>query len=156
VSSLDAILGGGLAIGSLLLVDEDAHGSYSDVLLKYFLSQGAANGHELLLGTAEHDPAHVRELDLIACVYGGHQARASQVPPNPLLVLFRDVLCEIRQTLLAFPGYCLLVFHIILLLRQHHVVRTFFCSSSISIVATVDRGGVASANYREATVILPP
>ena len=62
VPALDNLLGGGLAVGSLVLVedlhrhDEDESGSdYSNVLLKYFLSEGAANRHSLFFGSCSEN-----------------------------------------------------------------------------------------------------
>ena len=45
---LDTLLGGGLPLGSLLLVQEDAQGSYGRLLLRYFLSEGLVHGHSLV------------------------------------------------------------------------------------------------------------
>eukprot|EP00039_Didymoeca_costata_P005187 m.79263 g.79263 ORF g.79263 m.79263 type:complete len:399 (+) comp12706_c0_seq1:92-1288(+) len=56
IPSLDALLGGGIAIGSMVLIDEDKHGAYAGLLLKFFLSEGVAAGHHTICGTAEHDP----------------------------------------------------------------------------------------------------
>ncbi|XP_065912479.1 elongator complex protein 4-like [Dysidea avara] len=44
--SLDALLGG-LAIGSVLLVEEDAYNLYAKFLIKYFLAEGVMCGHAL-------------------------------------------------------------------------------------------------------------
>lgn len=44
-------IGGGIAVGSVLLVDEDEHRAYSDVLLKYFMSEGVAAGNELVVAS---------------------------------------------------------------------------------------------------------
>ncbi|RIA93730.1 Elongator complex protein 4 [Glomus cerebriforme] len=53
--SLDDILGGGIPIGSVLLIKEDRHTEYARLLLKYFLAQGIASGHHVLLSTLEED-----------------------------------------------------------------------------------------------------
>ncbi|CAG8711453.1 7479_t:CDS:2 [Funneliformis mosseae] len=47
------ILGGGIPIGSVLLIKEDRHTEYARLLLKYFLVQGIVSGHHVLLSTAE-------------------------------------------------------------------------------------------------------
>ncbi|XP_037788976.1 LOW QUALITY PROTEIN: elongator complex protein 4-like [Penaeus monodon] len=41
--SLDYLLGGGLAVGSLLIVEEDRYDVYSKLFLKYFLAEGVIN-----------------------------------------------------------------------------------------------------------------
>ncbi|NP_001088363.1 elongator complex protein 4 [Xenopus laevis] len=56
VPSLDHILGGGLAVGTLLLIEEDTYGTYSHLLLKYFLAEGVVSGHEVFVASANDDP----------------------------------------------------------------------------------------------------
>ena len=45
---LDTLLGGGLPLGSLLLLQEDSGGSYGKLLARYFLSEGLVHNHALL------------------------------------------------------------------------------------------------------------
>ncbi|KAG8193652.1 hypothetical protein JTE90_024015 [Oedothorax gibbosus] len=52
-STLDFFIGGGLAIGTVCLIEEDRFSTYSNVLLKYFLTEGVANGHHLFLSSGE-------------------------------------------------------------------------------------------------------
>ncbi|KAH1028334.1 hypothetical protein HUJ05_001695, partial [Dendroctonus ponderosae] len=40
IMSLDPLLGGGLPVGTVVLVEEDFRGLYSKILLKYFLAEG--------------------------------------------------------------------------------------------------------------------
>ena len=47
--TLDDLIGGGVAVGSVILVEEDLSGNYSRLLLKYFLSAGLADQHSLLV-----------------------------------------------------------------------------------------------------------
>ncbi|GAA6089784.1 elongator complex protein 4, partial [Tachysurus ichikawai] len=56
VPSLDCALGGGLAVGSLLLIEEDEFDSYSRTLLQYFLAEGVMSGHELFIASAQDHP----------------------------------------------------------------------------------------------------
>jgi len=49
VPHLDTLLGGGLNIGSLLLLLEDQQASYSSLCLRYFLAQGHSHGHSLVV-----------------------------------------------------------------------------------------------------------
>ncbi|XP_022525194.2 elongator complex protein 4 [Astyanax mexicanus] len=53
---LDRALGGGLVVGSLLLIEEDQNDSYSRLLLQYFLAEGVVSGHQLYLTSARDDP----------------------------------------------------------------------------------------------------
>ncbi|XP_026122458.1 elongator complex protein 4 [Carassius auratus] len=61
VSSLDYVIGGGLAVGTLLLVEEDRFDSYSRMLLKYFLAEGVVCGHELFLASARDHPDEIMQ-----------------------------------------------------------------------------------------------
>eukprot|EP00128_Syssomonas_multiformis_P001099 Colp12_sorted_trinity150504_noHs@32895 len=57
VPSLDDLFGGGIPVGTLLLIEEDKYTTYSQILLRYFLGEGIAAGHEIFLASAENDPA---------------------------------------------------------------------------------------------------
>uniref|UniRef100_A0A1B0AUW4 Elongator complex protein 4 n=1 Tax=Glossina palpalis gambiensis TaxID=67801 RepID=A0A1B0AUW4_9MUSC len=52
---LDSILGGGLALGSICLIEEK-FAMYSKVLTKYFIAEGEISGHTSLLATLDEDP----------------------------------------------------------------------------------------------------
>ncbi|KAJ7994701.1 hypothetical protein DPEC_G00252220 [Dallia pectoralis] len=56
VTSLDYVIGGGLAVGTLMLIEEDRYDSYSRMLLKYFLAEGVVCGHELYVASAQDHP----------------------------------------------------------------------------------------------------
>ncbi|XP_056872686.1 elongator complex protein 4 isoform X1 [Takifugu flavidus] len=56
VTSLDYLLGGGLAVGTVLLIEEDRYDSYSRMVLKYFLAEGVVCRHELFVSTAQESP----------------------------------------------------------------------------------------------------
>ncbi|XP_068117226.1 elongator complex protein 4 [Hyperolius riggenbachi] len=56
VSSLDHLLGGGLAVGTLLIIEEDTYSTYSNLLLKYFLAEGVVSGHEVFIASASDNP----------------------------------------------------------------------------------------------------
>nr|XP_054097441.1 elongator complex protein 4 isoform X2 [Callithrix jacchus] len=57
--ALDQLLGGGLAVGTVLLIEEDKYNIYSSLLFKYFLAEGIVNGHTLLVASANEDPANI-------------------------------------------------------------------------------------------------
>ncbi|XP_071974680.1 elongator complex protein 4 isoform X2 [Engystomops pustulosus] len=59
VPSLDHILGGGLAVGTLLLIEEDTYSTYSNLLLKYFLAEGVVNRHEVFIASASDNPQKI-------------------------------------------------------------------------------------------------
>ncbi len=47
--------------------EEDVHGSYSRLLLKYFLSEGVMCGHDLLLASASERPVDVLKVGDYRC-----------------------------------------------------------------------------------------
>ncbi|KAL8565338.1 hypothetical protein ACOMHN_029033 [Nucella lapillus] len=56
VPSLDAVLGGGVAVGTVLLIEEDAGGKYAEVLMRYFVAEGVVSDHALSVISADQDP----------------------------------------------------------------------------------------------------
>ncbi|KAK2156848.1 hypothetical protein LSH36_204g10039 [Paralvinella palmiformis] len=56
IPSLDNLIGGGFAVGTVVLIEEDKYGSYSKMMLKYFLAEGVMNKHELFLTSSDLDP----------------------------------------------------------------------------------------------------
>ncbi|KAI8099970.1 Elongator complex protein 4 [Halteromyces radiatus] len=59
VPSLDDILGGGLPVGTVLLVKEDRATTYAQLLLKYFMAQGISSGHHCTLVSKDEDPSEM-------------------------------------------------------------------------------------------------
>ncbi|KAJ8248922.1 hypothetical protein GJAV_G00229220 [Gymnothorax javanicus] len=59
VTSLDYVIGGGLAVGTLLLIEEDKYDSYSRMLVKYFLAEGVVCGHSLFVASARDHPNEI-------------------------------------------------------------------------------------------------
>lgn len=57
--ALDQLLGGGLAVGTVLLIEEDKYNIYSPLLFKYFLAEGIVNGHTVLVASAREKPADI-------------------------------------------------------------------------------------------------
>ena len=56
ISSLDTFIGGGLPIGSLLLIYEDKNSHLSDSVLRCYLSEGIYNKHDLCIAALRNDP----------------------------------------------------------------------------------------------------
>uniref|UniRef100_A0A8V5FL01 Elongator complex protein 4 n=1 Tax=Melopsittacus undulatus TaxID=13146 RepID=A0A8V5FL01_MELUD len=57
--SLDCVLGGGIAVGTLLLIEEDKYALYSNLLFKYFLAEGVVCGHDLFVASAKEHPDNI-------------------------------------------------------------------------------------------------
>ncbi|KAJ2787081.1 Elongator subunit elp4 [Coemansia interrupta] len=55
VPSLDDVLGGGLPVGGVLLIEQDRQTGYSNTLLSYFASQAIAAKHKLCIVNADQD-----------------------------------------------------------------------------------------------------
>ncbi|KAK7481505.1 hypothetical protein BaRGS_00027267 [Batillaria attramentaria] len=56
IPSLDTVLGGGVAVGTLLLVEEDLYGTYTQVMVKYFAAEAVTSGQSLCVVSADVDP----------------------------------------------------------------------------------------------------
>ncbi|CAD7013079.1 putative elongator complex protein 4 [Ceratitis capitata] len=54
--SFDVIVGGGLPVGSVCLIEEDKYVTFSKVLSKYFVAEGVVSGQSILLGSLDDDP----------------------------------------------------------------------------------------------------
>ncbi|XP_013389796.1 elongator complex protein 4 [Lingula anatina] len=59
VPSFDSVIGGGIAVGTAILVEEDTYGSYGKLLLKYFIAEGIVCGHSSFLATADTKPDQI-------------------------------------------------------------------------------------------------
>ncbi|ENN74392.1 hypothetical protein YQE_09010, partial [Dendroctonus ponderosae] len=59
IMSLDPLLGGGLPVGTVVLVEEDFRGLYSKILLKYFLAEGLVSKHSTLIASQDVNPAKI-------------------------------------------------------------------------------------------------
>lgn len=59
ISSLDAILGSGIPLGSLVLIEEDEYGFYSRLFTKCFLSEGIICHDSLFLASKDENPLSV-------------------------------------------------------------------------------------------------
>ncbi|XP_054015423.1 elongator complex protein 4 isoform X1 [Hylaeus anthracinus] len=53
IHSLDHVIGGGLPIGSLFVIEEDRYGTYAKVMLKYFMAEGVATAQPLFVGSKD-------------------------------------------------------------------------------------------------------
>ncbi|KAI4829827.1 hypothetical protein KUCAC02_001492 [Chaenocephalus aceratus] len=90
VTSLDYLLGGGLAVGTVLLIEEDRYDSYSRMILKYFLAEGVVCRHELYVAAAQDNPDDILQelpapiLDDVAMHKPAEQPRLSREPPDGL------------------------------------------------------------------------
>ncbi|KAK0159586.1 hypothetical protein PV327_010682 [Microctonus hyperodae] len=59
ITSLDSIIGGGLPIGSILVIEEDTYGNYAKIMLNYFLAEGIVSSHELFVASQDTQPSQL-------------------------------------------------------------------------------------------------
>ncbi|XP_012279869.1 elongator complex protein 4 [Orussus abietinus] len=59
VPSLDHVIGGGLPIGSIMLIEEDLYDVYAKVMLRYFMAEGIISSHPLLIASREIKPSQL-------------------------------------------------------------------------------------------------
>ena len=79
--------GGGIAVGSCLLVDEDKYSTYSSLILKYYLAEAVTNKHKVFLASANQPPSQIIQVGLHLHVY----------------IAFHFVVIDLNQV----PGKCL-------------------------------------------------
>lgn len=61
-SSYALISGGGIAVGSCLLVDEDRFNTYTSLVMKYYIAEGVTNNHKLFIASANQPPADILQV----------------------------------------------------------------------------------------------
>nr|XP_039270985.1 elongator complex protein 4-like [Styela clava] len=49
IPSLDGVIGGGIPVGTVFLLEEDHNHQYSDVLTRYFLAEAVVSSHEVFI-----------------------------------------------------------------------------------------------------------
>ncbi|XP_029173437.1 elongator complex protein 4 [Nylanderia fulva] len=59
IPSLDNIIGGGLPIGSILLIEEDKYGLYAKTALKYFMAEGVVTSQPVLVASQDVQPSQL-------------------------------------------------------------------------------------------------
>lgn len=57
--ALDELLGGGIPMNAIVLIEEDKHCVYSKVLCKYFLAEGVVHYHHIFLGSLDDNPEDI-------------------------------------------------------------------------------------------------
>ncbi|XP_005105912.1 elongator complex protein 4 [Aplysia californica] len=85
IPSLDNVIGGGLAVGTVMLVEEDIFGSYARLMLKYFTAEAIVSDQTVLLASRQESPEQlVQELPApIEMGLRSGPAGASAISPSP-------------------------------------------------------------------------
>lgn len=90
VPDLDVLLGGGLAIGTVLVLEEDVSGNYSKLLLKYFLSEGLVHNHSVFVTNSGLDgKSIVRSLPSFEMKATTGDENASETEDNKMKIAWR-------------------------------------------------------------------
>lgn len=79
------ILGGGLPIGSILLVEEDKMVRYSEYLTKFYLAESAVHSHGIYLASLDTDPNSVVTIMAMTRIFPKYQS---------LIIIIRFYLVE--------------------------------------------------------------
>lgn len=56
IVSLDAVLDGGIPIGTVALIEEENHGRNADLITKHFIAEGVVCDHSILIADVERNP----------------------------------------------------------------------------------------------------
>lgn len=76
--SVDDLLGGGLPVSTLLLIESDFPTSYSDLLLKYWIAQGLESGQDVAVVAAGVDGGPDAIADMLMGIDGGGERKETK------------------------------------------------------------------------------
>ncbi|XP_058800743.1 elongator complex protein 4 isoform X2 [Phymastichus coffea] len=88
IPSLDHFIGGGLPIGSILLIEEDTYSTYSKVMYKYFIAEGIVNNHLVFVATQETLPSEIVS-ELPAVEEESHTLKESSIKDEEMKIAWR-------------------------------------------------------------------
>lgn len=90
VPSLDHVLGNGLPVGTILLIEEDIFGTFSKLMLKYFLAEGVACDHPLFLASRDVVPKSLmKELPVPIKTDSGSGSTHGMKAEDPMTIAWR-------------------------------------------------------------------
>lgn len=88
IPSLDYLLGGGLPVGSILLIEQDKYDVYSKLFLKYFLAEGVMNKHMLTVASLDVTPQSITD-SLPAPIDIEPNETSESASDNPMIIAWR-------------------------------------------------------------------
>ncbi|XP_067000679.1 elongator complex protein 4 [Anabrus simplex] len=88
VPSFDAVVGGGIPVGTVILIEEDTYGTFARLLIKYFLAEGVVSGHALLCASQDIDPEHLIQ-ELPSPIESDHSFCSGGGPEEKMTIAWR-------------------------------------------------------------------
>ncbi|RUS71919.1 hypothetical protein EGW08_020312 [Elysia chlorotica] len=85
IPSLDSFIGGGLAVGTVLLLEEDVYGTYTRLMLKYYLAEAVLTKQSIFIASADENTEKlIKELpaSVNSDTQTAHPASSSNVSPE--------------------------------------------------------------------------
>lgn len=90
IPALDEILGGGLPVGTVTLIEEDMYGKYSRTMLKYFVAEGVVSKHSIFIASQDSSPHEVmREIPAVIKSDPEKLTNANQKSDSKMKIAFR-------------------------------------------------------------------
>ena len=65
IPSLDAFIGGGLPVGSVVLIGQDKHNSFSDIISRCFIAEGLIHKHSIYVADPNEDIKHLIQVIVV-------------------------------------------------------------------------------------------
>ncbi|XP_065846056.1 elongator complex protein 4-like [Oscarella lobularis] len=104
VPSVDQAIGGGLAVGTVLLIEEDAHSSYSEILLRYFFAEGVVSGHGAYVASGAVKSTGVELIETLPALCSDTEKSQESKDDMKIAWRYRD-LPEMKQSASAQFGH---------------------------------------------------
>uniref|UniRef100_A0A2R5LN95 Elongator complex protein 4 n=1 Tax=Ornithodoros turicata TaxID=34597 RepID=A0A2R5LN95_9ACAR len=90
IEAVDYILGGGLPVGGIFVLEEDCFATYSKQVVKYFVAEGIVQNHKVYFASGEADPQKwLRELPRTQSCTTGAGVPSSSEGDRDLKIAFR-------------------------------------------------------------------
>ncbi|KAI0235018.1 Elongator complex protein 4, partial [Lamellibrachia satsuma] len=84
------VVGGGLTVGTVLLIEEDVYGSYSKLMLKFFLAEAVLSKHSAFVASADVDPQQLtKELPGPVVLDPGLETTTNEIGDSSMKIAWR-------------------------------------------------------------------